>query len=74
MLTLALLATALLFGGMVLHSFGFAAREVLMLVINYATDAGAKVRFKRLRGLSVALVHIGLAGAVLARFVGGAFA
>ncbi len=132
MLTLALLTTALLFGGMVLYSFGFAAflltalppevarptirrafphfylfvigvaaagaallwsadplgaglmalialttvpaRQVLMPAINRATDAGAKARFKRLHGLSVlvTLVHIGLAGYVLARFAAGA--
>ncbi len=132
MLTLALLATALLFGGMVLYSFGFAAfllnalppdvarptirrafphfylfvigvaggatallwpadplgaglmalislttvpaRQVLMPAINRATDAGAKAQFKRLHGLSVliTLVHIGIAGYVLARFAGGA--
>jgi hypothetical protein len=134
MLTLALLATALLFGGMVLYAFGFAAfllnalppevarptirrafphfylfviaaagvaaallwpadpvgagllaliavttlpaRQVLMPAINRATDAGDKGRFKRLHGLSVALtlVHIGIAGLVLARFVAGAAA
>jgi hypothetical protein len=131
-LTLALLATALLFGGMVLYSFGFAAfllnalpsevarpairrafphfylfvigvaaaaaallwpadpfgaglmalialttmpaRQVLMPAINRATDSGAKTQFKRLHGLSVlvTLIHIGIAGYVLARFVGGA--
>lgn len=125
----ALLATALLFGGMVLYSFGFAAfvfsalppdvagrtlrkafphfyifvmvlaltaaalsglsdvistgllvfigltalpaRQILMPAINRATDSGAKARFKWLHGASVVLtlVHIGLAGAVLARFV-----
>jgi hypothetical protein len=134
MTTLALLATALLFGGMVLYSFGFAAflltalppevarpairaafphfylfvigsaavaaallwpadplgagllalialttvpaRQVLMPAINRATDAGAKARFKWLRGLSVmvTLVHIGIAGYVLARFAAGAAA
>ena len=131
MLILALLATALLFGGMVLYSFGFAAflftalppdvagptirrafplfylfvlgvatsaaallwpfdplaarlmalvaattlptRQILMPAINRATDAGAKARFQRLHGLSVAitLVHIALAGFVLARLAGG---
>ena len=131
MLILALLATALLFGGMVLYSFGFAAflftalppgvagptirrafplfylfvlgvasaaaallwpfdplaagllalvaattlpaRQILMPAINRATDAGAKARFQRLHGLSVAitLVHIALVGYVLARFAGG---
>ncbi|WP_207623931.1 DUF4149 domain-containing protein [Rhodobacter calidifons] len=129
MLVAALLATSLLFGGMVLYSFGFAAflftalpanvagptirrafphfylfvmlsaaaaaglvwahdalaagllalivvttipaRQVLMPAINRATDAGAKSRFKWLHGLSVAitLVHIGLAGVVLTRFL-----
>ena len=131
MLILAILATALLFGGMALYSFGFAAflfaalppdvagptirrafplfyvfvlcvssvaavllwpfdplaagllalvaattlpaRQILMPAINRATDAGAKARFRRLHGLSVAitLVHIALAGHVLARFAGG---
>ncbi len=134
MLTLALLATALLFGGMVLYSFGFAAfllntlppdvarpairaafphfylfviavaavaaalswpadplgagllalvalttlpaRQVLMPAINRATDAGAKAQFKRLHGLSVGitLIHIGVAGYVLARLGTGAAA
>ena len=127
--TLALLTTALLFGGMVLFSFGFAAflfsalptdvarqtirrafphfylfviatallaavltgshdgvgagllafiavttipaRQVLMPAINRATDRGAKARFNRLHAGSVVLtlVHIGLAGVALARFV-----
>lgn len=131
MLILAILATALLFGGMALYSVGFAAflftalppdvagptirrafplfyifvlavasvaavllwpfdplaagllaliaattlptRQILMPAINRATDAGAKARFRRLHGLSVAitLVHIALAGHVLARFSGG---
>jgi hypothetical protein len=131
MLILALLTTALLFGGMVLYSFGFAAflfsvlppevagstirrafplfylfvlgtaaaaaallwpfdplaagllaliavttlptRQILMPAINRATDTGAKARFKWLHGLSVVvtLVHIALAGYVLARFAGG---
>ena len=129
MLVPALLATSLLFGGMILYSFGFAAflftalpanvagqtirrafphfylfvmlsaaaaaglvwahdalaagllalivvttlpaRQILMPAINRATDAGAKSRFKWLHGLSVAitLVHIGLAGVVLTRFL-----
>lgn len=132
MLTLALLSTALLFGGMVLYSSGFTAfmltaqppdvarptirrafphfylfvigiaaaaaallwpadpvgagllalialttvltRQVLMPAINRATVAGAKARFKQLHGLSVlnTLVHIGLAGYLLARFAGAA--
>ena len=127
--TLALLTTSLLFGGMVLFSFGFAAflfsalpadvarkairqafpyfyvfvfatavlaaaliwsrdalsasllafialttvpaRQVLMPAINRATDGGAKARFNRLHAGSVilTLLHIGLAGAALARFV-----
>ena len=131
MLILAILATALLFGGMALYSFGFAAflfaalppdvagptirrafpltyafvlcvssvaavllwpfdplaagllaliaattlptRRILMPAIDRATEAGAKARFRRLHGLSVAitLVHIALAGDVLARFAGG---
>lgn len=131
MLTAALLTTALLFGGIVLYSFGFAAflftalppdlagptirrafplfylfvmgtaaaaaalawpydplaagllaaiavttlptRQVLMPAINRATDTGAKTRFKVLHGLSVGitLVHIVLAGFVLARLAGG---
>ena len=131
MLILALLTTALLFGGMVLYSFGFAAflfsalppdvvgptirrafplfylfvlcvaavaaallwpfdrlaagllaliaattlptRQILMPAINRATDTGAKGRFKQLHRLSVVvtLVHILLAGYVLARFAGG---
>jgi len=125
----ALLATALLFGGTVLYSFGFAAflfnalpaetagptlrrafphfysfvigtatlatgllyredplagglmlaiaattlltRQLLMPAINRATDAGAKSQFKLLHGLSViiTLLHIGIAGFVLSRFV-----
>ena len=129
MLVPALLATSLLFGGMVLYSFGFAAflftalpanvagptirrafphfymfvmlsaaaaaglvwaydavaagllaliavttlpaRQLLMPAINRATDAGAKARFKRLHGLSVAiaLVHIVLAGLAMTRFL-----
>lgn len=129
MLVPALLATSLLFGGMVLYSFGFAAflftalpanvagptirrafphfymfvmlsaaaaaglvwaydavaagllaliavttlpaRQMLMPAINRATDAGAKVRFKWLHGLSVAitLVHITLAGLAITRFL-----
>ena len=127
--TLALLTTSLLFGGMVLFSFGFAAflfsalptdiarkairqafphfylfviatallassliwshdavtasllvfvalttvpaRQILMPAINLATDSGAKARFNRLHAGSVVLtlLHIGLAGAALARFV-----
>jgi hypothetical protein len=129
MTVLALLTTALLFGGMVLYSFGFAAflftalpaevagptirhafphfylfvigtaavaalfslpsdalsagllavialstiptRQMLMPAINTATDAGNKGRFNLLHGASVAitLVHIGLAGWALARFL-----
>ncbi|WP_349370505.1 DUF4149 domain-containing protein [Salinarimonas sp.] len=125
--TLALLTLALLFGGMVLYSFGFAAflftalppetagptirkafplfylfviataavaalllwpldplaaalmavvaattvptRQVLMPAINAATDSGAKARFARLHGLSVAvtLAHIAAAGYALTR-------
>lgn len=127
--TLALLTTSLLFGGMVLFSFGFAAflfsalpsdlaspairqafphfyifvivsatfgsglvwwsdvlsssllafigittlpaRQLLMPAINRATDSGLKIRFKWLHALSVALtlLHIGLAGVVLTRFI-----
>ena len=129
MLTAGLLVTALLFGGAVLYSFGFAAflfnalpaeiagptlrrafplfylfvigtailaagllyssdplaaglllviavttlptRQLLMPAINRATDAGAKAPFKLLHGLSVfiTLLHIGIAGFVLSRFV-----
>jgi hypothetical protein len=129
MMTLALLTTAFLFGGMILYSLGFAAflfstlppdiagptirrafphfylfvigsagiaaallfpmdkfgaglvalialttvptRQFLMPAINRATDSGAKQRFQWLHGLSVmiTLVHIGLAGYVLARFI-----
>ena len=129
MLTAAVLATALLFGGTILYSFGFAAflfnalpadvagrtlrrafphfylfvigtaalaaglvfgedqvasgsmlviaattvptRQLLMPAINRASDAGAKSQFKLLHGLSVAitLLHIGIAGFVLSRFV-----
>lgn len=129
MLIAALLATALLFGGTVLYSFGFAAflfnalpaetagptlrrafplfylfvigtavlaaallyradmfaaglllviaattlptRQLLMPAINRATDVGAKSQFKLLHGLSVVitLLHIGIAGFVLSRFV-----
>lgn len=130
MLTAALLVTALLFGGMVLYSFCFAAflftalppdvagrtirrafpsfylfvlvssvtgaglvweydhqaavllaliavttiptRQLLMPAINLATDTGMKTRFKWLHGLSVGitLIHIGVSGLVLTRFVG----
>jgi hypothetical protein len=126
--TLALLTLALLFGGMVLYSFGFAAflftalpaetagptirrafphfylfviavsalaaallwpidplaaalmalvavttvptRQVLMPAINAATDSGAKRRFARLHGLSVAvtLAHIAATGYAISRF------
>jgi hypothetical protein len=129
MLIAALLFTALLFGGMMLYSFGFAAflfnalpaeiagptirrafpffylfvigtavlaaaflyeidpfagglmlviavstlptRQLLMPAINRATDTGAKAQFKLLHGLSVVitLLHIGIAGFVLSRFV-----
>lgn len=129
MLIAALLATALLFGGTVLYSFGFAAflfnalpteiagptlrrafpyfylfvistalaaaallyrtdpvasglmlviaattlptRQLLVPAINRATDAGPKSQFKLLHGLSViiTLLHIGIAGFVLSRFV-----
>lgn len=129
MLTAALLVTALLLGGTVLYSFGFAAflftalpaeiagptirrafplfylfvigtavlaaalmsstdplagglllviavttlptRQLLMPAINRATDGGAKAQFKLLHGLSVVitLLHIGIAGFVLSRFV-----
>ncbi|MGP9821994.1 DUF4149 domain-containing protein [Salinarimonas sp. NSM] len=125
--TLALLVLALLFGGMVLYSFGFAAflftalppetagptirkafphfylfvigtaalaalllwsidplaaglmaavsattvptRQILMPAINAATDSGARSRFARLHGLSVAitLAHIAAAGWALTR-------
>jgi hypothetical protein len=68
MLSFAVLTTALLFGGMVLYSFGFAAflftalpaqtagatlRQWLMPAINRATDAGQRQRFKWLHSLSV---------------------
>jgi hypothetical protein len=126
---IALLAVALLFGGMMLYSFGFAAflftalpapvagaalrrafphfyifvlvtaavaaalvysndstsaiwlagitvttlpaRQLLMPAINAATDTGATQRFKVLHGLSVlvSVVHIAIAGYVLARFL-----
>ena len=126
---LALLVTSLLFGGMVLYAFGFAAflfstlppdvagrtiraafphfysfvfctsllaaglvwpqnalsaaglgvialttvpaRQLLMPAINRATDDQQKTRFKWLHGASVAvtLIHIGLAGFVLMRFM-----
>lgn len=129
MTILALLTTSLLFGGMALYSFGFAAflftalpadvagqtirrafpqfylfvigtatvaaalawsvdpfsamvlaiiaastiptRQLLMPAINTATDTGAKARFKWLHGASVliTLLHIGLSGWVLARFL-----
>ena len=128
-MTLALLTTSILFGGMVLFSFGFAAflfsalpsdvarhairqafphfytfvivsaivasglvwpsnvlssallafigvttlpaRQLLMPAINRATDGNLKIRFKWLHAASVALtlLHIGLAGVVLARFL-----
>lgn len=127
--TTSLLTVAILFGGMVLYAFGFAAflfsalpanvaratlrsafphfysfvialsamaaamlwlqddvsallmaavavttlptRQVLMPAINQATDAGARTRFKLLHGLSVliTLLHMGVAGVVLARFL-----
>ena len=46
-------------------------RQLLMPAINRATDAGAKSQFKMLHGLSVVitLLHIGIAGFVLSRFV-----
>ena len=46
-------------------------RQLLMPAINRATDAGAKSQFKLLHGLSVVitLLHIGIAGFVLSRFV-----
>ncbi len=126
---LALLTTALLFGGMVLYSFGFAAflftalpaetagptirrafphfylfvmtasalaavliwpqdpfgagllaavavttlptRQILMPVINRATDTGAKARFHWLHGGSVliTLAHIAITGWALVRFL-----
>lgn len=129
MLIFALLVTALLFGGMLLYAFGFAAfmfsalpagdagavirrafphfylfvsgcasvaaallyrsdplaagllafiaattlptRQLLMPAINQATDCGAKARFKLLHGLSVivTLLHIGITGLVLSRFL-----
>ncbi len=49
-------------------------RQILMPAINHATDTGARARFTALHGLSVVitLVHIALAGVVLARFAGGA--
>ncbi len=45
-------------------------RQLLMPAINAAADAGATRQFKLLHTLSVlvTLVHIGLAGWVLARF------
>ena len=47
------------------------ARQWLMPAINEATDSGNKGRFKALHGASVmiTLVHIGLAGWVLLRFL-----
>jgi hypothetical protein len=47
------------------------ARQGLMPAINRATDSGKTDRFKWLHGASVllTLVHIGLTGVVLARFV-----
>lgn len=129
MTSLALLSTALLFGGMTLYSFGFAAflftalpaevagstirrafphfylfvtgtatvaallawavdpfgalllalvaastiptRQILMPAINTATDTGATARFKWLHGASVlvTLLHIGVSGWVLVRFL-----
>ena len=131
MLIAALLITALLFGGMMIFSFGFAAflfsalppdvagqtirrafplfdlfvmvtavtasalawrfdayaagllaaiamttlptRQILMPAINHATDTGAKARFNALHGVSVVitLVHLVVAGLVLARLAGG---
>ena len=46
-------------------------RQLLMPAINRATDAGARSQFKLLHGLSVGitLLHIGIAGFVLSRFV-----
>lgn len=45
-------------------------RQLLMPAINRATDAGAKLQFKLLHGLSViiTLLHIGIVGFVLSRF------
>lgn len=47
------------------------ARQMLMPTINWATDSGAKARFKWLHRLSVAstLVHIGLSDLVMTRFL-----
>ena len=83
MLTPALLTVALLLGGMLLHSLGFAAflriasgtvpaRQALMPALNRATAAGATARRAPLHGLSgmVALASVGIAGYALARFVG----
>ena len=46
-------------------------RQLLMPAINRATDAGAKLQFKLLHGLSVVitLLHIGIVGVVLSRFL-----
>lgn len=46
-------------------------RQLLMPAINRATDAGAKLQFKLLHGLSViiTLLHIGIVGFVLSRFL-----
>ncbi len=57
---------ALLFGGMVLYAFGFAAFLFSALP---AALAGATAQFKRLQGLSVlvTLLHIALSAWVLAR-------
>lgn len=47
------------------------ARQALMPAINRATDTGQTSRFKALHGVSVliGLIHIGINGYVLARFV-----
>ena len=46
-------------------------RQLLMPAINRATDAGAKLQFKLLHGLAVVvtLLHIGIVGFVLSRFL-----
>ena len=47
------------------------ARQLLMPAVNRATDSGDSSRFKKLHGLSVVvtLIHIGIIGYVLVRFV-----
>lgn len=78
---IAVLATALLFGGMTLSSMAagllltiavttWPTRQFLMPAINHASDTGASQRFHLLHGLSVIITlgHIVVSGWVLVTF------